>query len=457
MQYDLLLKKKGIVDDVKSNMEKEPLATLVDFIILAHLEDEKQVHDLLEDKNRKDELLAIFKELSNTAVQPFYADLSWQNKLNSIISTVIDKAKAEAKGTHGILTAIKAVQIAAVAGDTIIAVHTLSSKFFSNLHEQLNIFKNQIGFSEKVKVNELSASDTEMLKKFKQDLADTISALLADAFVEVFHQKFSSHVVSYVQGKVNGIIGGYVRTGLKSGRTEEKLRAGQNNRYIAYMPGDPNSKPKLGGEAGKHSESHAEKISDPMTVGTLLDIRFLSETLSTKVVILTEDKHGRLTKLQELSPSTKPASQTVTLIYRPKSVQYPDGHYDVRVNNQTVSIVNEGKGCMFHAFARGMKPEASEEDIAFEAGRLRSVEADTLLRHPGQWEPFIKRKEWTEAIRGGDWYMAEGVAPKKIIKETKKVLKKEVGKNQQYKQWEKCKTKSRNWTIHQCRSRATSE
>ncbi|XP_044068708.1 uncharacterized protein LOC122883710 [Siniperca chuatsi] len=174
-----------------------------------------------------------------------------------------------------------------------------------------------------------------------------------------------------------------------------------------------------------------------MTAGTVLDIRVLSETTGTKVVILTEDSHGRLTKMQELSPGTEPASQTVTLIYRPKSAQYPDGHYDVCINNQPVSIVNKGKSCLFHALARGMKPEASEEAIALEADRLRSVEADTLLRHPGQWESFVKRKEWTEAIRGGDWYMAEGAVPKKIIKETKTRLKKEVGTSEYYKDWKK--------------------
>ncbi|XP_038585018.1 uncharacterized protein LOC119910463 [Micropterus salmoides] len=428
--------KKGIVEDVKSNMEKEPLASLVDSIVLSHLEDKNQLHDLLQDKNQKSELLAIFKELSNTAVQPFYADLSWQNKLNSSLSTVINKAKAEARGTaRGILTAIQAVHMGVLAGDAISTVHSLSSKFFSNLHEQLNIFK-----KEKVKVNELSASDAEMLKEFKQDLADTISALLADAFFEVFHQKFSSHIVSRVQGKVNGVIGRYVRTGLKSDRTEEKLKAGQNNRYISYMPGDPNAKHKSAGEAGKRSESHAEKIRNPVTAGTILDIRVLSEATGTKVVILTEDSHGRLTKMQELSPGAKSTSQTVTLIYRPKSAQHPDGHYDVRINNQTVNIDSESKSCLFHALARGMKPEASEEEIALEADRLRSVEADTLLRHPGQWEPFIKRKEWTEAIRGGDWYMAEGAAPAKkkikLMKETEEALEQETGQVKLYEEWQ---------------------
>ncbi|CAL8309287.1 unnamed protein product, partial [Merluccius merluccius] len=136
-------------------------------------------------------------------------------------------------------------------------ITNLSSKFFSNLHEQLNIFSEKKSYSDKVKINELSASDTEMLKEFKQDLADTISALLADALVEVFHQKFSSHVIPHV----HGIIRRHVRIGLKSDRTEEKLRAGQNNRYIAYMPGDSNSKHKLAGEA-------ATAISKDDVVGT---------------------------------------------------------------------------------------------------------------------------------------------------------------------------------------------
>lgn len=430
--------KKGIVDDVKSNIEKEPLSTLMDSIVLSHIEDQQQLHVLLKDKNSKSKLLAVFKSLSSTAAQTLTADLDWQNKLNSSFSNVIDKAKAEAKGkVRGILTAIQVVHMAVLAADTIQAVLTLSNTFFSNLQDQLNSFKKPQASSEKVKVNELSSSDIEMLKEFKQDVADNISTLLADALVEVFHQKFSSHIVSGAQSQVNGVIGRYVRTGLKSDRTEEKLRAGQNNRYISYMPGNLNSKHEL---RGQHSQSHAEKIKNPMTEGTILDIRVLAEVKGTKVVILTEDSHSKFTKMQELSPSSKPTSQTVTLIYRPKSDKYPDGHYDVQVNNQIVNIDSKDKNCLFHALARGMKPQASEEEIALEANHLRSVEAETLLRQPGQWDSIIKRKEWTDKIRGGDWYLAEGGAPtkpkNKKIKETTEILKKEVGKIEIYKNWQ---------------------
>ncbi|XP_056256499.1 uncharacterized protein LOC130184561 [Seriola aureovittata] len=353
--------RKGIVDDVKSNMEKEPLAAVVDSVILSHLEDKQQLSDLLLDKERKSKLLAVFSKLSNTASQPFYADLRWQEQLNSSISTVLDSVKSDTSGkTSAILTAIQAIHMGALAADAISTVLSLLNKFLSNLHQELNKFKKDVDFSEKVKRNKLSPSETETLKEFKRDLADTISASLADALVAVFHKKLSSHFVSYAQDRVNGVIGSYVRTGLKSDKTEEELLAGQNSRYTAYMSGDKNT---LAAESVKHSLSQAEKIRNPMTSGNILDIRVLSETTDTKVVILTEDSHGKLTKMQELNPGTKPASQNVTLVYRPKSSQYPEGYYNVRINNKTVIVINEGKSCLFHALARGMNPEAVKKRL----------------------------------------------------------------------------------------------
>ncbi|XP_017266578.1 uncharacterized protein LOC108232940 [Kryptolebias marmoratus] len=426
---------KEILANVKSNLEKDPLATSVDSIILSYLENKEQLRDLLEDKHRRAKLLDIFKQLSKSAAQPFHTELSWQNKLNSSLISVIDSATAEAKGkVRAILIAIQTTHHVALAVDAIAAVATLSGRFFSNLQEQLNSLKKDKDFSEKVKPDDLSSSDTEMLKVFKQDLAKAISEILADASVEVFHQKFSSHIVSRVQGEVNGAIREQVRSGLKSDRTEEKLRAGQNNTYIVHMPVNPNS--KLAVNAAKHSRSHAEKIKNPKTAGTILDIRVLSETTGTKVVILTENKHGKLTKMQEVNPSTKSANQTVTLIYRPKSTKHPNAYYDVRINDQIVSLEHKGRSCLFHALARGMKPKASDNDIALEADRLRSLESEILLKHPGQWESFIKRKEWTDTIRGGDWYMAVGDGLQNI-KASKMTLKTDGGQMDQSKKWQK--------------------
>lgn len=437
--------KRGIFHDVKSNLEKDPLAALIDSIILQNLEDKQHLADIMQDENRKSKLLDIFKELSNTSLHPFYADLGWQNRLNSTFFKVIQSVKSETKGKAGtiltVLRAIHTVHMGSLAADAISRARSLSSKFFSNLQGELNKFKNQKGFPGNVKPKELSDSEKEMLREFEQVLIDAIGALLAHALVEVFHQKFSSHFVSHLQGQVNGIIGHHVKTGLKSDRTEEKLRAGQYNRYTAHMPVGQNAKQTFAGDSGKHSLYHAERIRNPTIPGTILDIRVLSETTGTKVTIVTEDSHGKLTKMQELNPGNKPAGQTVTLIYRPKSDQYPDGHYDVHINNQTVRVESKGKSCLFHALARGMKPKASGEEIALHANHLRSLEVKTLLRNPGQWEAFVERKEWTEAIRGGDWYMAEGAGTgKKVgkkVKENKKLVQKETGKQLKYKDWKK--------------------
>ncbi|KAL3988693.1 cytochrome c oxidase assembly protein subunit 19 [Sarotherodon galilaeus] len=415
--------KERIVPSVESNMEKDPLATLVDFIILSQPEDKKQLQDLLKDESTKNNLLAIFKELSKTAVQPFYADLSWQNKLNSSLSKITEKAKSHTKeNASAILTTIQTRYMGRLADNTISTVLSLPYKFFSNLHEELKIFKEKQGKLENVKVSDLSAEDIKLLKDFKHTLAGTISTLLADALVEVFHHRFSTYIVSHVHGQMKSNIDHYIMVNsLKSDRTEEKLRAGQNNIYVSRKL---NSKHKLKAEAGQRSRSHAEKIKNSTTAGTILDIKVLSEATGTKVVILTEDSNGRLTKMQELSPDTRPANTTVTLIYRP-------------------DIESEGKSCLFHALARGMKPEGSSAEIALEADRLRSVEADALLSNPGQWEPFLKHKELTEAIRGGDWYVAEVAAPKKAIKESKKLHQEEFGKVELYQEWQKYTKKNK--------------
>ncbi|XP_062240825.1 uncharacterized protein LOC133950731 isoform X1 [Platichthys flesus] len=145
---------KGIANDVKTNMEKDPLAGLVDSILLSHLEDKKQMSDLLQDKNRKSKLLGIFKQISKTALEPFYADLEWQNKLNSSITKVIDSAASEAKGkTLAFLKVIQVIHMASLAAEATCAVSRLSSQFFLNLHKELNRFKEKKKLTQKVKRN----------------------------------------------------------------------------------------------------------------------------------------------------------------------------------------------------------------------------------------------------------------------------------------------------------------
>lgn len=428
--------KEGIDSSIKSSLQKKSLAKLVENVILSHLEDEKQLQDLLQDKTSRSQLLDLFTQVGNAAIQPFYANLGWQNQFSSSLSTVLRRATAEAKGTaEAVLMAIQVGHLSALVTDATVSACNLSGEFMVKFEGELTKLKKNRGPSDKA--YELSPSDTELLKEFRMELGNNIAAILADALVEVFHQKFSSHIVSFAQGKINGFINGYVRAGLKSGRTEEKLRAGQNNRYISHMQSRSGTSVRDASRAsGDLSLSHAQRINDVMVPGTIVDARVLSETTGTKLVILTEDSHGNLVKLQELSPGTRSATKTVTLVYRPKSAQHPDGHYDVQINNRIVTIDNEGRSCMFHAIARGLHPGASEEHIVNEARNLRALEVESLVSHPNKWEPFVKRKMQADAIRGGDRFMLQAGAGKRI-RETKKKLQEEVGKTKIYKQHQK--------------------
>lgn len=425
-----------INSSVKSSLHKKSLTTLVEDIILSHLEDEKQLKDILEDKASRSQLLDLFTRVGNAAMQPFYTNLGWQNRFSSSLSTVLQKATAEAKGkAEAVLRAIQVCHLSALVTDATVSALNLSGEFIANFEEELAKLKKNRGAKEKA--NELSPSDTELLEGFRMELGDHIAPILADALVEVFHQKFSSHIVSHVQGKINCFIHGYVRAGLKSERTEEKLRAGQNNRYISHMQSRGGTSVRDPSRvSGVLSRLHAERIEDSTVPGTIFDARVLSETTGTKLIILTEDSHGNLIKMQELNPGTRSATETVTLVYRPKSAQHPDGHYDVRIDNRTVTIDSEGKSCMFHAIARGLHPGASEEHVVNEARNLRAIEAESLIVHASKWESFAKRKMQTDAIRGGDRFMLEAGAAKKI-KESRKTLKEEVGKTKIYKQHQK--------------------
>ncbi|KAJ8342056.1 hypothetical protein SKAU_G00319840 [Synaphobranchus kaupii] len=358
-------------------------------------------------------------------------DLGWQNQLSSSITNVIDVVKEDAGGKmKAILTAIQVTHMAVLAADAVSSVLTLADKFFDGLCKGLEDFRKKKGLSQKVKASDLSAAENKMLNDFKQEISNSISTLLAKALVELFHQKFSSHIVSIAQGKVNDVIGNYVSSGLNTEKTEEKLTAAQESTYNTHMPGD-----KQAGGSGEQSKSHAEKVKNSEMTGSSVDISVLSEATGTKVVILTEDKNGKLTKMQEMNPSTEDASQTVTLIYRPKSDEHPDGHYDVLVNNKTVSVE---KGDVYNAMAHGMSPDASKEDIASAADDLRAKEAEALEEKPAHWEAFLQREEWIEELIIGTWFISEGATSSMMITsqdKIKNVMKQESEKSIHNKEW----------------------
>ncbi|XP_061103016.1 uncharacterized protein LOC133131644 isoform X1 [Conger conger] len=387
---------RGLLNEVQSNMEKDPLLSSTNSIVLSHAENTTEFNELMKDHIMKSQLLSIFTEISTGALEPYSADLSWQNQLSSSIFNVVDAVKDDAKGkTKMILNAIKAAHMAALASDAVASVIKLASTYFEGLDKGLEQFLKKKNVQKAVKQSDLSDSDNEILKNFRQEIAKSVSDLLASTLVQVFHQKFSSHLVSLAQSKINDAIGEHVSSGLKTEDSENQISDAQDSLYEKHMPKDEKTK------------DHAEKVKNSETTGSNVDINVLSEVTGTKVVILTEGKDGKLTKLQEMSPNNDDASETVTLVYRPKSDEHPDGHYDVLINDQTVSVE---KGDLYSAMAHGMKPDASKEEISDAADDLRAKEAEALEEKPALWQSFIQREEWIEELIVGSWGLAQGVS-----------------------------------------------
>ncbi|XP_033853276.3 uncharacterized protein LOC117398398 isoform X1 [Acipenser ruthenus] len=418
---------------VKADMERDPLGPLVDLVILSQLEDVEDVRDLLMDSNLKTQLKEIFQSISMKVLQPYCIDLDWQNTLSASILGVFNEAKQEVKGLKStVLTAIQATHMAALGIDAVIAVTSLCKEFNNKYSENLKTFAEKNGMVEKVKKGQLSVNDKQILEGFKHELSDIIAKKLSDVVVQIFHDKFSSHLFNIAKVQANQHLSNYLRIGFKTERTKEKLKAGQNNSYIANNPVDIKSNKNLHTDKLQRVQSYAQKIKEIDTPGTILDLRILAEATRTKVVIFTEDNQGKLNKMQVVDPNTNTASQTVELVYKPKSDQYPDGHYDLCLSGKVVRLENEDKSCMFHALARGLQLTSSDEHVSSSVEKLRMLEAETLLNKSSQWASFIKRKQWTDGIRGGDWFMAEGAAPIRR-QETKNELKKHLGIVKKYK------------------------
>ncbi|XP_063049275.1 uncharacterized protein LOC134443419 [Engraulis encrasicolus] len=380
--------KQAVINGVKSRLAGDPLSSLVDDVILSHLVDKSDLSQLLQDGKRKGKMVDICMSFGKSALQPFSKDLSWKNKLNSSITAVLEDEQGNSSG----LKKIQAAHMSILCKEAITTAEGLSEKFFANFTKELDEFKREK--SQGVKRGDLSSDQAAQLSQMKAVVADAMSELLADALVDVFHQKFSSHMVKYAQDEVHSHVMKAAEAGLKSERTQKALTTGQMKCTQVLQKA-----------VGKLSHSHADKVLDSNSEGTLMDIRVLAEATSTRVVVLTEGEGGRLSRLGSMSPSSGAPNQTLTLIHRPDS-----GRYDVRINQNAVRVHGDcdGEATLHLAFARGLKPSAGPDEVRVtgcwqvrvEAERLRQLEADALRGGANRWEPLLRRQELILATRG---------------------------------------------------------
>ncbi|XP_058844931.1 uncharacterized protein LOC131697750 [Acipenser ruthenus] len=395
-------------ETVKKKLQREPLKSAVDRLVLSQLTDPKELKLILDPrKPLGGSVNNVFGMFFRTILEEYYRSIGWQKQLCGSLMDVINKAKAEVQGGKvALLNIIKTCYLGALGVHATYAATNLLDDFVSKLSANINSFMDEKKM-QSLNACDLSEEDKLHLKQFRETLADSISEELGTLLVQTFHQKFSGHLVKEAQSKINQYASSFISNKLNTSRTVEKLKAGSASLYITHMAPTTASK-KMDPVDQANLDKYIEKIKQSSTAGSVLDLKILSEKTGTKVIVSEEDKKGKLQTKHVLEPSSSSVHSTIHLVYRTASKDYPEGHYNVCINNRIYPVRSEGNSCMYHAFAQALHPEAQDSELTQKATALRELEAKTLQDGDFQLNSFLKKEILIDSTRGGDYFMSIG-------------------------------------------------
>ncbi|XP_064419372.1 uncharacterized protein LOC135359053 [Latimeria chalumnae] len=402
--------KKSLIIQVKKHVHEDPLGMLIDCYVLAQFQEQTQTKYLLSDNDISAPVKKTFNEFLGNVLQPYVVGLEWQNQLSSSILKVIESAEEDVKGVKKtILTSIKATQMSVLCADAIASIAILLKELNTKLCEALKkeMTKKKIQFDN---APYQTADAKNNLKKFKDSLADYLSTELSKNVVNIFHQKFSSHLVDKVKGKLDDYITGKVKGTLKTEETMEKLNSAKKSIETVSI-----SQSK---ESNEPIKNYRKKVKNPDNPGSLLDLKVLSEATGTKIIILHETEKGKLKRKSLLEPSKSSVSTSVQLLYRPASKDYPDGHYNIVISGKIIIMDSKKKTNVYYVLAKGLEPAGSEAQVEDKATELRSLEVTKLKNESSSWKGLVLRKTWVVTIRGGGLFTA--VDGKPILNEERR-------------------------------------
>ncbi|XP_051787595.1 uncharacterized protein LOC114657229 isoform X3 [Erpetoichthys calabaricus] len=387
--------KEAAVESVQKNMKQEPLKPLADTVVLSHLKDGMQVNVLLSDTNSKEKVKNIFKEVADTVLESDKEGLEWQEKLHSSMLKVLGNASEESKGKLKIaLGIIQATYMTALAADAIASVITMSNQFNGKYCKDLEKMIQENNMAGKAQKIVLTTNESILLDGFKGELAVEVAGSLVDVLTLVFQQKFSNHLVKFAQNKVNGKINKYLEDKIKvDADTFIKSKEVSTGNVVDYKTDLTPTAVKM----QKAVKAYAADIQTTKRPATVVDIRVLAEVTGKRIVVLADNK-GDMRKIQALNPKTKTITGTISVIYRPKSEQYPSGRYDVCIKGKVVTAPGEGK--VYTAVAKGLEPDVSESKVTEKATELKALSSKTLMENASQWSLVIQRKKWVDDFRG---------------------------------------------------------
>ncbi|MGH0181999.1 UNVERIFIED_CONTAM: hypothetical protein FKN15_008670 [Acipenser sinensis] len=314
-------------EHMREKVQKEPLRSAVDGLVLSQLTNPKELKECLNPGNPLcDSVKGLFGDFIHEILNEDYRSLEQQNQLFGAITGLIDKSKAEVQGRKKtILNIIKITYLSTLAGLAINDVTNLLNNFVSKLSANINSFMHEKRI-QSLNACDLSEEDKLHLKPFRESLTDSISEELGTLLVHTFHQKFSGHLVKAAQSQINQYASNFVSNKLNTNRTVEKLKGSSAPLYVSDMAFATASKKKMHPADQVYLDKYIENIKQSNTAGSVLDLKMLSETTGTKVIVSEENKKGKLQTKHVLEPSSGSVHNRVHLVYQPASKKYPEGH-----------------------------------------------------------------------------------------------------------------------------------
>ncbi|XP_058859141.1 uncharacterized protein LOC117434967 [Acipenser ruthenus] len=377
---------------MREKVQTKQLRPIIDRLVMSQLTDPKEVKLLLDPgKPLCDSVKNVFSEFVHEILNEDYRSLERQNQLFSAITDVIEKAKTEVQGRKKtILNIIEIGYLSTLNGLAINNVNNLLNDFASKLSANINTLMDE---KKTLSTCDLSEDDEPILAQFRETLADSISKELGTLLVQTFHQKFAGHLVKEAQSKINQYASSFISNKLNTNRTVEKLKGSSAALYITHMA-PTIAFNKIHPADQDYFDKYIRKIQESNTTGSVLDLKMLSETTGTKVMVSEKDKKGKLQTKHVLEPSSSRVHNTIHLVYRTASKDDPEGHYDVCINSKIYPVRSEGKSCMYHAFAQALHPEAQDSKLPLKAKDLRGLGIPKIE----QLQKLIKKGDTVEYV-----------------------------------------------------------
>ena len=352
---------------------------------------DSQYHSEWQSSTLELKIQQFFKSVTDDVVQTFiHTNSAIFEKLSETFRDKILPGLSERlKGKAAILATVVELGFVADSIDTTVTqLSRLTKDFQPEMVKQCT-----------AKLQECSPASVQVdyVRKLKLKLAKQTADKYGETVSTVLQQNLTWMLNRGMSKTLNNVAGGYVNKKLDLDGTKDQVTAiGQSN-YVAYMP------PRSSEHADvQHMKSISDKIRDPDTTGTLAELKVAVEKFNCKVVI--EDHGGnRIRSLESHSGH----ENTITLVHFPKSDKHPNGHYDVKINGEIISVRSEGNSCMFEALALGLKKDGHSEH---DAQSVRNTVAEEISKNPEKWHDHFERKDQLEKIKRGHLHLLEGGA-----------------------------------------------